>query len=134
MSIKARGLVNYVSEVYGGSASDRQICERSGLVNIVDSADSIMADKGFNVHDLFLDSNIQVNIPEMFKPKTRMSERFLIKDRKIAITITIYYYTHFINPAKETSGYPLQKSVIKTCSLIKVLECFSNPKEYANNH
>ena len=84
IGITPGGLVSYVSEVYGGSASDRQICERSGLLNIMDSGDSIMADKGFNVQDLFIDSNVQVNIPEFFKSKTRMSERSLIKDRKIA--------------------------------------------------
>ncbi|KAK6171721.1 hypothetical protein SNE40_018159 [Patella caerulea] len=46
-----RGLVSYLSDSYGGSASDRQIIERSTLVNnnMFESKDSIMADRGIMV-------------------------------------------------------------------------------------
>ena len=47
------GLISYLSPAYGGSTSDRQIVERSRLVEMCDASDSIMADKGFNVQDLF---------------------------------------------------------------------------------
>ena len=47
------GLVSYISAAYGGSVSDRQICERSNLTQICLPGDSITADKGFNVQDLF---------------------------------------------------------------------------------
>ncbi len=40
------GLVSYISEAYGGSASDRQICERGTLAQMCSPGDSIMADKG----------------------------------------------------------------------------------------
>ena len=46
------GLVSYMSNAYGGSTSDRQIVERSGLPSLCDVNDSIMADKGFNVQDI----------------------------------------------------------------------------------
>ncbi|XP_014675449.1 PREDICTED: uncharacterized protein LOC106815500 [Priapulus caudatus] len=78
------GLVSFVSDAYGGSASDRQICERSNLSQICDPGDSIMADKGFNVQDLFISSNVEINIPEFFKKKNRMSAKSVTKDRKIA--------------------------------------------------
>ena len=55
-------LVSYVSDVYGGLASYHQICEGSALMNSMHSGDSVMADEGFNVQDLFIDSNVQVNI------------------------------------------------------------------------
>ncbi len=78
------GLVSYVSDIYGGAASDRQICERSTLMDSCDSGDSIMADKGFNVQDLFISANVTINIPEFFKKKNRMSPMSVLKDRKIA--------------------------------------------------
>ncbi|KAL5006306.1 hypothetical protein ScPMuIL_015112 [Solemya velum] len=78
------GLVSYISDIYGGSASDRQICERSTLMRCMDSGDSIMADKGFNVQDLFIPCNVTVNLPAFFKKKNRMSGREVVKDRKIA--------------------------------------------------
>ncbi|KAK3880942.1 hypothetical protein Pcinc_014592 [Petrolisthes cinctipes] len=78
------GLVSFVSDVFGGATSDRQICERSSLVNKVESGDSIMADKGFNVQDMFIEPNVEINIPEFFRKKTRLSEKSVLKDRKIA--------------------------------------------------
>ncbi|XP_074643712.1 uncharacterized protein LOC141900631 [Tubulanus polymorphus] len=78
------GMVSFVSDIYGGSASDRQICERSNLLQICDPGDSIMADKGFNMQDLFVPVNVAINIPEFFKKKNRMSASSVLQDRKIA--------------------------------------------------
>ncbi|XP_014681283.1 PREDICTED: uncharacterized protein LOC106820842 [Priapulus caudatus] len=47
------GLASYVSPAYCGSASDRQIVERSNLQSLCDPSDEIMADKGFNQAQLF---------------------------------------------------------------------------------
>ncbi|KAK4316844.1 hypothetical protein Pmani_012044 [Petrolisthes manimaculis] len=78
------GLISFVSDVFGGATSDRQICERSNLVNKVESGDSTMANNGFNVQDMFIDPNVEINIPEFFRKKTRLSEKSVLKDRKIA--------------------------------------------------
>ena len=78
------GLVSYVSPAYGGSTSDRQIVERSNLVNICDPGDSFMTDKGFNVQDLFATKNVKINIPSFFKKKNRMSGSIVLNDRKVS--------------------------------------------------
>lgn len=78
------GLVSFVSEAYGGSTSDRQIVERSSLVNMCSPHDSIMADKGFNVQDIFAPHDIHINIPTFFKKKNRISNQTVIRDRKIS--------------------------------------------------
>ena len=77
------GLVNYVSPAYGGSTSDRQIVERCKIVSACDPGDSVMADKGFNVQDLFATANVHVNIPTFFKKKNRMTGKIVVNDRKI---------------------------------------------------
>jgi hypothetical protein len=84
VGISPGGLVTYVSPAYGGSTSDRQICERSNLPNMCDPGDSIMADKGFNVQDLFEASMVKINIPTFFHKKNRLSGETVLKDRKIA--------------------------------------------------
>ena len=43
------GLINFVSDTYEGSASDRQIIEKSMLIEKLEPSDSVMADKGFDV-------------------------------------------------------------------------------------
>jgi hypothetical protein len=78
------GLISYLSPAYGGSASDRQIIERSQLSSMCDPGDSVMADKGFNVQDLFATNDVTVNIPTFFRKKNRMSGRQVLTDRKIA--------------------------------------------------
>ena len=78
------GLTSYVSDVYGGSASDRQIIERSDVTEKVQKGDIIMADKGFDVQDIFAAKDVTVNIPTFFKKKNRMTGQCVIRDRKIA--------------------------------------------------
>jgi hypothetical protein len=78
------GLISYLSPAYGGAASDRQNNERSRLPNLCTPGDSIMADKGFNVQDLFATNDVTVNIPTFFKKKNRMSGRQVLADRKIS--------------------------------------------------
>lgn len=78
------GLISYISPAYGGSTSDRQIMERSNLMKMCDPGDDIMADKGFNVDDIFTPFEVAVNIPTFFKKKNRMSSAVVSRDRKIA--------------------------------------------------
>jgi hypothetical protein len=84
VGITPGGLVSYVSEAYGGATSDRQAVERSTLTQICDPGDEIMADKGFNVEDLFLPYQVTINMPTFFKKKNRMSGETVKKDRKIS--------------------------------------------------
>ena len=84
LGIAPSGLVSHIPDSYGGSASDRQLIERDNLDQKCDPKDSIMADKGFNVQDLFAPYDIGVNIPQFFKKKNRMTNETVIKDRKIA--------------------------------------------------
>ena len=67
VGITPGGLCSYVSPAYGGTASDRQIVERSSMPQMCDPGDTVMADKGFDVQDLFAPSSIKVNIPTFSK-------------------------------------------------------------------
>ena len=46
--------------------------------------DLVMADKGFNVQDMFEARDVVVNIPTFFRKKNRLSGAAVCKDRKIA--------------------------------------------------
>ena len=78
------GMVSYVSDAYGGSTSDRQIVERSNLPRMCDPGDVVLADKGFNVQDLFAPYDVTVNHPTFFTKKNRLTGDLVMKDRKIA--------------------------------------------------
>jgi hypothetical protein len=78
------GLISHITSAYGGSASDRQLVERSGLQNLCDPRDSIMADKGFNVQDIFAPYDIAINLPTFLKKKNRITGSTLRSDRMIS--------------------------------------------------
>lgn len=81
------GSVSYISEAYGGSASDRQIIERSSLCTDpekFEKGDSIMADRGIMVQDLFAMKDVKVNTPTMLKGKSQLEEGEVVGDRRIA--------------------------------------------------
>lgn len=78
------GLISYISPAFAGSTSDRQIVERSSLPQMCDMNDELMADKGFNVEDIFLPYHVSINIPTFFKKKTCMSNETVQRDRKIS--------------------------------------------------
>ena len=82
-----RGTVSYVSSAYGGTTSDRQIIERSTLcsdTSLFEPGDSIMADRGIMVQDLFAHKNVQVNTPTMLKGKSQLEPEEIHRDRKVA--------------------------------------------------
>jgi hypothetical protein len=43
-----------------------------------------MADKGFNVQDLFAPYDVTINIPTFFRKKNRMTGKTVLKDRAIS--------------------------------------------------
>ena len=78
------GLISYVSPAFVGSTSDRQIIERSNIPSMCDPGDSIMADKGFNVQDIFAPYDVAINIPAFFKKQNRICSSTVVSDRKLA--------------------------------------------------
>jgi len=86
IGITPRGAVSHISESYGGCASDRQIIERSDLLEKgkFESGDSIMADRGIMVQDLFASKNVKVNTPHMLKGKSQLEAHEVVYDRRIA--------------------------------------------------
>ena len=86
IGISPKGLVTYVSPSYGGSASDRQMIEQSPLLKdkMLSPGESIMADRGIMVQDLFASQDVRVNTPRTMKGRTQLPSDVVVEDRKIA--------------------------------------------------
>lgn len=73
---------------YGGSASDRQIIERSDLIKPelkhFRKNDSIMADRGIMVQELFATRDVFLNTPTMLKGKSQLEPEEAVHDRRVA--------------------------------------------------
>lgn len=72
VGISPHGAVTFVSSLYTGNISDVEITKLSGLADLVDPGDSVMADKRFLVKKLLADKEVSLNIPP-FLTKGRFS-------------------------------------------------------------
>ncbi|CAN7943187.1 unnamed protein product [Ixodes hexagonus] len=77
------GYISYVSELWGGSVSDRLIVEESGLMGRLGPGDAIMVDKGFKLNNM--PPGVQVHIPAFRKPQEpQMPEEDVAHSRWVA--------------------------------------------------
>lgn len=63
IGITPSGLINFVSKLWGGNASDRHITKESGLLGLLEKDDLVMADRGFVIRDLCLQKDADLVIP-----------------------------------------------------------------------
>ena len=83
VAITPTGGISFVSKLYGGNISDRQLTEMSGLLDLLEPGDSVMADRGFTIADLLDAKGVALNIPPM-KVNDQFTEEQLTTTRRIA--------------------------------------------------
>ena len=65
MGTAPSGAVIFVSQLYDGSISDKEIVNRSGFLKneLWSDGDSVIADRGFTIHDELAPVRLSLNIP-----------------------------------------------------------------------
>jgi len=84
VGISPQGAVTFVSDLYGGHTSDRQIVELSGIIDLLEEGDSVMADKGFEIQDLIVKKKASLNIPPFMRCKDQLDPDEEDETREIA--------------------------------------------------
>lgn len=84
IGIAPHGHITLVSSVFEGAISDRAITEESGLLNMLERGDSVMADKGFDIQDLLITHGVKLNIPPFKRKDEQMCPEDLATTKKIA--------------------------------------------------
>lgn len=79
------GHISYVSEAYGGRASDSFITKESKIMEkFLPSIDSVMVDKGFLIDQLCLDYHVEMVRPPFLRKSKQLSKRDAERNQSIA--------------------------------------------------
>ena len=84
VGITPSGVCSFVSDLYTGSISDKEIIIQSGFLDKLSKGDGVMADKGFLIQDELAARQAHLVIPPLLKKKPQFSEEELDSTRSIA--------------------------------------------------
>jgi len=84
IGISPGGLITFISEPFGGRASDKAIFEQSGLINKMEHPDAVMVDKGFMIDDLCKQKKIEIIRSPFLKNKKQFSMDEALRSKDIA--------------------------------------------------
>ena len=69
VGIAPHGAVTFVSSLYTGSISDKEITRCSGILDLLEANDSVMADKGFDIEKLLSSKGVELNLPPFLESR-----------------------------------------------------------------
>lgn len=82
--VSPNGLVTFVSDLAPGKLSDKKLTIQSGLFNLLEPGDSVMADRGFLIEEELKQLQVGLNIPAFMNGRTQLSEEDEDESRRIA--------------------------------------------------
>ena len=84
VGISPSGAVVFVSDLFPGSISDKELTRRCGILNLLESGDSVMADRGFDIEEDLVLLGAKLNIPPFLRGKAQLSAKEQVETRRIA--------------------------------------------------
>ena len=74
-------MITFVSSLYPGAISDKELTRQSGFLDLLESGDSVMA---FDIEDYLILRGVHLNIPPFVRGKKQFSEEEVVATRRIA--------------------------------------------------
>ena len=72
LGITPNGQVSYLSHLWGGRVSDKQITWESGVLDLLDAGDNVKVDRGFDISNIVPDG-VTVNMPPFLAGRDQMT-------------------------------------------------------------
>ena len=83
--ISPSGWITFVSQLYPGRISDKEIVEKSNFCQVIEAGDQYLADKSFDIHDLIVLRGGSLYIPpKRFSVSDRFTENQCFETMSIA--------------------------------------------------
>lgn len=84
VGISPNGVVTFVSPLFPGCISDKDLTRRCGILDILEPGDCVMADRGFDIEEDLILRGVNLNIPPFMRGKKQLSENEVVTTRRIA--------------------------------------------------
>ena len=84
VGISPTGYITFLSDCYGGRASDRYIVKDSGFYDLLEREDMVMADRRFQIHEELLLRFCSLQVPPGARAKSQMTTDECKKKKDIA--------------------------------------------------
>lgn len=84
IGISPGGVITFVSKLWGGSISDIELTKRSGLIDLIEEGDNVMADRGFDLRELLEARKATLNIPPFLGQRQQLTSQEVEETRCIA--------------------------------------------------
>ena len=78
------GAMMFTSDAFEGSISDREIVTKCGFLDHIDRGDTVLADRGFTIHDLLADRDAKLVIPPFLRGRKELTPEELAMTKIIA--------------------------------------------------
>ena len=72
VGVTPNGQVTYLSQLWGGRVSDKQITRESGVLELLEAGDNVMVDRGFDIAGIVPDG-VAVNMPPFLAGREQMT-------------------------------------------------------------
>lgn len=91
VGIAPSGAITFVSQLYPGSTSDKEIVTRSGILEkeLWDKNDSVMADRGFLIAEELEEIGVSLNIPAFLGGRAQLT-RAEVKESQTIASVRIH--------------------------------------------
>ena len=83
IGVTPSGAISFISSLYTGSISDKEITKRCGILDLLEEGDGVMADKGFTIEDI-LPNRCTLNIPPFLREKPHFTSSDVELTQRIA--------------------------------------------------
>lgn len=84
VAISPSGGISFLSDTYEGSISDKQIFVKSGLVQLLEPGDLVIADRGFLIRDVLQERKVDLNIPPFLGKRDKLTAQEEVLTKRIA--------------------------------------------------
>ena len=72
VGVTPNGQVSFLSELWGGRVSDKQITRESGVLDLLEPGDNVMVDRGFDISNI-VPNGVSVNMPPFLAGREQMT-------------------------------------------------------------